>query len=64
MYIDLQIFITIWLGIKHTTKPNLVKPMYMYVDLYIYGHGCDDDSLKNNSPKKLNKLADLIKNVQ
>jgi hypothetical protein len=33
MYIDLQIFITIWLGIKHTKKPNLVKPMYMYVDL-------------------------------
>lgn len=46
MYIDLQIFITIWLGIKHTKKPNLVKPMYMYVDLQIYGHGCDD-SLKN-----------------
>jgi len=42
MYIDLQIFITIWLGIKYIKNLNLVKPMYMYVDLYIYGHGCDD----------------------
>jgi hypothetical protein len=61
MYIDLQIFTTIWLGIKLTKKPQSSKT---YTCMLICTHMNMDVMIhqKTNSLKKLNKIACLIEN--
>jgi len=36
MYIDLQIFTTIWLGIRPIKKPNLIKPIHVCGFVHIW----------------------------
>jgi hypothetical protein len=58
MYNDLQVFATIWLGIKLIKKPSLIKPICILVCTYM-----DMDVMIHQKMDSLKKLVDLIENL-